>query len=374
MRASLTAVEVLGVDHSTLDLAVFAIGWAAGWLMLWRPRPLPTPRPGRPRRPVAVIVPARDEATTLPGVLDGIVPQLRPGDELVVVDDHSSDGTGTVAARHGATVVVPPELPEGWLGKPHACWHGAAATRAPALLFVDADVTPAPDLVDAVAADLDRHPEAVVSVQPWHRTVRAVEQASLLFNVAELMGTGAFTPFGDRVASPVAFGPVLALQREVYDRIGGHADPAIRAMHTEDIGIARAVGRARLHTGAPTTSYRMYPDGLRQLARGWTRTIATGARSVRWWCLLGTVAWIWSLAGGWLAAPLVYPLSALQVWVLGRRAGSIHPLTAVAYPLAVLVLVVVFLRSAVAVVLRRDVTWKGRRVAARPADRGPRAD
>ena len=62
----------------------------------------------------------------------------------------------------------------------------------------------------------------------------------------------------------------------------------------------------------------------------------------------------------------MYPLSAVQFWVLGRRAGSIHPLTAVLYPLAVAVFAVIFLRSLFAMVFRRDVTWKQRSVAARP--------
>ncbi len=361
----ITAVELVGVEHSVVDLALFATGWVVGWLMLWRPRPLPAPPEAGDRDGLAVVVPARDEADALPALLGALVPQLRSGDELVVVDDHSSDGTGAVAARHGARVVVPPPLPDGWLGKPHACWHGAGSTGAPSLVFVDADVTPAGDLLDAVSAALDRHDGDVVSIQPWHRTSRAVEQASLLCNVTALMATGAFTPLGDRVPTTVAFGPVLALRRDVYERVGGHAAPTVRAMHTEDIGIARAVGRSHLHTGAPATTFRMYPDGLGQLVRGWTRSIATGARHARWWCAAATLIWVWSLAGGWLVAPIVYPLSAVQVWVLGRRAGSIHPLTAALYPLAVVVFVVIFLRSVVAVLLRREVTWKGRRVAAR---------
>jgi hypothetical protein len=81
---------------------------------------------------------------------------------------------------------------------------------------------------------------------------------------------------------------------------------------------------------------------------------------------IAVALWVWSLAGGWLAEPLVYPLSAVQFWVLGRRAGSMHPLTALLYPLAVVVFALIFLRSMLAVVLRRQVTWKQRSVAARP--------
>ena len=281
-----------------------------------------------------------------------------------MVDDHSDDATGEIATRLGARVVTPPDLPEGWLGKPHACWHGARSTAAPLLLFVDADVRPAPDLLDRLALAWSECPDGVVSMQPWHHTETWAEQASLLANVTALMGSGGFTVAGSGVSPTVAFGPVLAIGRGIYDDTGGHR--AVRTMHTEDIGLARLAGTSRLYTGRPDTSFRMYPDGFGQLVQGWTRSIATGARFTSWWLSLAVMLWVWSLAGGWLAEPLVYPLSALQFWVLGRRAGSMHPVTAALYPLAVVVFAWIFLRSLFAIVFRRDVTWKERSVAARP--------
>lgn len=351
-----------------VGLILFAVGWSLGWLLLWRLRPLPHAGERLPpdgRGPVAVIVPARDEGHALAQLLPGLHRQLRDRDELVVVDDGSTDDTAAVATSFGARVITAPDLPEGWLGKPHACWIGARATTAPTLAFVDADVRPAPDLVDRLVVESTEHPRAVVSVQPWHQTGRFVEQCSLLANVVTLMGSGAFTVGGGRVHPDVAFGPVLCMQRDAYERVGGHADPTIRTMHTEDIGLARATGESHVFSGRPDTSFRMYPVGWGQLRDGWVRTIATGARSTRWWLTLATAWWIAALAGGWIAEPLVYPLGALQVWVLGRRAGSISPLTALLYPAAVAVFVWLFLRSLVAVVLRRDVRWKQRAVAAR---------
>jgi 4,4'-diaponeurosporenoate glycosyltransferase len=205
----------------------------------------------------------------------------------------------------------------------------------------------------------------VTSIQPWHETEGWFEQASVLCNVTALMGCGAFTPAGRATSATVAFGPVLGVERVRYDQVGGHAHPSVRSMHTEDIGLARVVGQAELYTGHPDTSFRMYPEGLGQTVRGWTRSIATGARFTPWWVALATLAWVWSLAGGWIAMPIVYPLSALQVWVLGRRAASIHPLTAILYPVAVVAFVIIFLRSLVALTLSRRVEWKGRRVDAR---------
>ena len=353
-----------------MDLALFAVGWTLGWLLLWHLRPLPelgglaADIDAAHRPSIAVVVPARNEAEALPRLLPGLISQLRDGDELVVVDDHSTDATRDVAVRFGASVITPPALPDGWLGKPHACWHGAESTSAAIVLFVDADVVTAPDLLDRLALASSTHPDAVISIQPWHQTTRLSEQASLLANVTALMGCGGFTVAGSRLASTVAFGPVLAMRRATYDEFGGHR--AVRTMHTEDIGLARLVGRSALFTGRPDTSFRMYPEGLRQLVQGWTRSLATGARFTRWWLSIAVVLWVWSLAGGWLAEPLVYPLSALQFWVLGRRAGSMHPLTALLYPLAVAVFALIFLRSLFAIVFRREVTWKQRSVAARP--------
>lgn len=351
------------------DLGIYLVGWSLGWLLLWRvgssaTRPRDAGRSAE-REPIAVVIPARNEATVLPHLLGAVIAQQRPGDEIVVVDDHSDDETAAIASRAGARVVASPPLPTGWLGKPHACWVGANATTAPVLLFLDADVVPAPDILDRVGTEVNEHWTAVISVQPWHRMERLGEQASALFNITASMASGAFTALGDRVTATMAFGPVLALRRREYERIGGHANPTIRSTLTEDIAIARAVGRSRVSSGRPDTTYRMYPEGIGQTLHGWTRTIATGARQTPWWLAIATATWLASMAGGWLAAPILYPLSAVQMWVLGRRVGSIHPATALLFPVALVLFVAVFLRSLVLVLMHRSVDWKGRKVPTR---------
>lgn len=358
--------EFVGVDHHPIELAVFAIGWALGWLLLWRPRGLPCAAPAGGRAPVAVVIPARNEAHALPHLLRPLVEQRRADDEIIVVDDDSDDGTARVARAFDVDLLAAPPLPDEWLGKPNACSAGAHHATADTLVFLDADVRPSPTLLDDLAAAVADDPGSLVSMQPWHRMHTVGEQPSLLCNVTALMGCGAFTALGERAAATVAFGPVIAVRRRVYEAAGGHADPTVRTMHTEDIGLARAVGRSRLFVGRPDgTTFRMYPGGFRDLVAGWSRSIATGARFTPWWIGLAVIAWMSSLAGGWIAAPLVYPLSAVQVWALGRRAGTTHPVAALLYPLLVVVFVAIFVRSAAAVVFRRDVGWKGRRVSAR---------
>jgi 4,4'-diaponeurosporenoate glycosyltransferase len=342
--------------------ALYAVGWSIGWLLLWSTRRLPAAPIGG-RQPVAVVIPARDEATALPALLGMLVPQLGPGDELVVVDDHSSDATADVARAAGARVVPAPPLPDGWVGKPHACATGAAATSTATLVFLDADVRPGPDLLDGLAAALATWPDDVVSVQPWHDAVRPGERLTALANVVALMGSGGFTAGGPLVATDVAFGPVLAVRRAVYDRVGGHARGDVRASLTEDIAIGRAVGTTHLFSDRRDATFRMYPRGLGQAFAGWSRTMAAGIGSTRWWLLVGVAAWVTSLAGGPFAGWLAYPMSAVQVWVLGRRAGRVGPLLAAIYPVLVLVLVAVVGRAGWSR-LRGTTTWKGRAVRA----------
>jgi len=359
---------------SLTSAALFLVGWSCGWLLLWRPRPLPA-RPSAPavRPPVTIVVPARDEEASLPSLLATLVPQLRPGDRCLVVDDESSDRTAAVAAGGGAEVVTAPPRPDGWTGKAWACATGAdlaAGTREPGddvLVFLDADVRlERPDVLDRLSAEVGTAPGGLVSIQPWHRTGRPVEQLSVFFNVTALMGSVAFTALGTRIRPTLAFGPVLACRRTAYLASGGHAHPSVRGAVAEDIALARRFPSVRIFTGRPDFSFRMYPGGLRSLVQGWTKNIASGAASVRWWFAVLIVGWLWSLNGGWITSVWFYGASAVQVLVLGRRAGRFGAISALAYPLLVVFFLVVFLRSVALTLFRRPVPWKGRPVATRP--------
>ena len=83
---------------------------------------------------VAAIIPAWNEAPTVGAVVYAAL-DARLVDEVVVVDNASSDATGAVAARHGAHVVREP-VP----GKGQALRTGVAATDAEVLVFLDADL------------------------------------------------------------------------------------------------------------------------------------------------------------------------------------------------------------------------------------------
>jgi 4,4'-diaponeurosporenoate glycosyltransferase len=367
------------------SLLLVALGWSFGWYLWGRPRRLVDRarslrgRDGVASRPVpaTVIIPARDEARVIGPLLDDLLAQEHPPMRVVVVDDHSTDGTAHLAAARGAPVqvVATPALPPGWTGKSWACHVGATAVDLrddELLVFCDADVRLAPDALDALcvaAADAG----GATSVQPFHRTERPGEQLSLFCGLVALMALGA----GRRDEPPSGLsGPVIATTTADYRRAGGH--DAVRAEVIEDVALGQRYRDAGLPVsvllGGRAVRYRMYPAGLGQLVEGWTKNLASGAGAVPRWRTALTVAWITALGSAAVdlvgalvgtsrplpAAAALYAACCVQVAVLGRRLGTFGIRTALVYPVPLAAFVGLFARSTWRTFVHRSVVWRGR--------------
>ncbi len=98
---------------------------------------------------VSLCLPARNEALTLGAILDVVVNELMTPaaavvDELLVLDDGSTDATARVAATHGARVVAVDEILAALgpgRGKGNVLWRSLAASRGDLIVWCDADVT-----------------------------------------------------------------------------------------------------------------------------------------------------------------------------------------------------------------------------------------
>lgn len=359
-----------------LAALTLALG-AAGWLVLGRIKPCAvgssTPGPARPT--LSIIIPARNEAHNLPQLLPSLTAQLAATDEIIVVDDASTDGTGELARQLGARVLAAPPLPEGWRGKTWACQQGAQVARGEWLLFLDADTWFEPDGVQRVVQEFQAAGGGALSVAPFHRVVKPHEQFSAFFNLVMLAGTGAFTLAGDRRPPHGLLGQFLLLARSAYDQVGGHA--AVRGRILENFWLAeklRAGGVSlRCRSGQGCFAFRMYPAGWRELVAGWTKGFASGAGQTPRGILLLVVAWMTGLmlpvvaltTGGapvlWLS---LYGLAVVQVAWLLRRVGTFSWWTAVLYPALLIFYFVVFTRSLRRARGKQTVTWKGRSIHA----------
>jgi len=301
---SLAGVAVLGAAHAVVNTA----------LLRRPPAGLPTVD-----RTVTVVLPVRDEEAAVGACLAAVLAQhgvsrLR----VVVVDDGSTDGTvQAVRAVADARVrlVTAPPLPQGWLGKPHACALGAAAVEPEAdevLVFVDADVRLAPHAVAAAVAMLDTAGLDLVS--PWPRPVTGSVAERLVQPLAPWLWATTLplrlAETSPRPSLAAANGQFLVLTRAAYERAGGHA--AVHDQVLEDVALLRAVkrsgGRGVPVEGHTLASCRMY-DGWTALREGYAKSL---------WASVGGSPAASAVAAGALSAVYLVPAAAA---LRGSRAG-----------------------------------------------------
>ena len=345
----------------TLILLLLTLAlWSVGFRLLGRLRCCAEASGAAAPLSVSVVIPARNEERNLPTLLRSLASQPVKPHEIIVMDDRSTDRTAEVARQFGATVTTSKPLAEDWRGKTWACHQGAEAATGDLLLFVDADTWFEPD---GLAHILTGYTGGALSVGPYHAVRKLYEELSLFFNFNMTVGT---VPYG-------LFGQMLLVDRESYRRVGGHE--IVKGRILENFRLAeqfRAAGiPVRSVTGRGVFSFRMYPNGLRELVEGWTKGFASGAGQMARGTLLLIVGWMiglmlaplgWLVAGDWLWWGVAYLLCAVQVAWLSRLVGAFRWFTAVLYPLPLIFFFLVFAWS----VLRsgKQVHWKGREILA----------
>lgn len=112
----------------------------------------PLPLSTGPRSPLAVLIPAHDEALVITATLDSIRPQLAAGDRIVVIADNCTDDTAAIARAAGAEVLERHDTVR--RGKGYALDHGVRHLEAQppeVVLFVDADCDVKPGAIDTLA-------------------------------------------------------------------------------------------------------------------------------------------------------------------------------------------------------------------------------
>lgn len=306
---ALTAIGAAGATALTVHSIL-------NWQLLRKPPQVPLERDLRPS--VSVLIPARDEADRLGPTLASVLDQKGVDLEVIVLDDGSTDDTAVVAKSvadgdrrfrmiHGRA------LPDGWLGKPFACWQLAEAATKEVLVFIDADVALRPGAL-AACADL-LHDTGLDLVSPYPRQA-AEGFAERMVQPLLQWSWLTFLPLrvAERSASPsltAGNGQLIVARADAYRAAGGHQQ--VRAEVIEDVELARAFKRAGLTVGmadgTDLAECRMY-DGWAELREGYTKSLwkAFGGRAGG----IGVVALLALLY-------LVPPLGLLAGMVLRRR-------------------------------------------------------
>lgn len=338
--------------------------------------------------PVTVVIPARDERRNIGRCVASVLASTYRSLDVVVVDDHSADGTAA-AARDAAggdprlRVIPAPPLPAGWLGKQWACAAGAGAAGGDILCFADADTAHAPDLLPRAVNAMRDAGAGLLSVFGrqelgtfWERAV----QPQVLAVLALRYGGTEHVTRSPRVSDKIANGQCLLVTRAAYAAAGGHA--AVRLAVSEDLVLAQRVfaagHRVALVTGGPQLATRMYTS-LGELVRGWRKNVYAGGREAMPLGRLGRAVYpllllfspvgtllplvLLALAAAGLASREtaawagVAAAALLGYWAVGYRKLGLSPLYALAYPLGALVLLWIVVG---AIARGSRVSWKGR--------------
>jgi hopene-associated glycosyltransferase HpnB len=342
-----------------------------GWFWFVREQRAPA-LAAKPR--IVAVIPARNEAEVVARAVESLGKQQYPGEfHIVLVDDHSDDGTAA-AARSAAppellTVIDAPPLATGWTGKLSAVAAGvlhASRLEPDFLLLTDADIAHAPGALTELAARVATGYDLVSYMATLHcesLAERALIPAFVFFFFLlypPAWGTG-------------AAGGCMLVRRETLERIGGIEH--IRGELIDDCALARAVrksgGRVWLSTSSGTRSIRPYRT-FGEIGRMISRSAFTQLRhSV--WLLLGTVAGLLltyaapvalAFAGSWWGAASWGIMTLMYLPMV--RFYRVSPLWAPMLPLIALFYLGATVHSAIEYSRGRGGMWKGRVAPSEP--------
>ena len=234
---------------------------------------------------VSVLIPARDEEANIETCLESIQKQDYPNFEIIVLDDNSSDNTANIvqwiAAKDNRVQLIRGDpLPEGWAGKPFACYQLARKARGSWLLFTDADTTHAPHMLRSVLALTLKFRPSLLSGFPRQLAASLSQKVAmpvLYFVILSWLPLWWLQRSKEPKPS-LAIGQFLLFPREEYWRIGGHK--AVKSRILEDVWLGVEVirhgGRHVMVDLSPVVSCSMY----RSLGAMWE----------------GFIKWIYSVA------------------------------------------------------------------------------
>ncbi len=358
---------------------IILILWFVGFYFLARIPLCETPAKHEPLESLSIVIPARNEEKNIVRLLRSIQSQSITNSEIIVVNDQSTDQTKKNALECGARVIDSSPLPDGWTGKNWACHQGAAQASGRHLLFLDADTFFEPEGMNKLLHTY-KNRSGVLSVAPYHKIGKLYENFSAFFNVAMMGGVNVFTLRGDKTRKKGLFGQCMLVEKTDYLKSGGHE--AVKNKILENFFLAEKFRKNNVPIncvgGKGTLSFRMFPNGIRELIEGWSKAFAAGAGNTPGFVLFSIILWFFGGIAAFLyllylllfqfssfcmvPAVIIYLLYCLQTaWML-RRIGNFRIYVALFYPLYLLFYIVVFFHSLYLLITKKQVKWKDRNV------------
>lgn len=350
----------------------YLIGLVLGLFLMWNVPHFKHIKPTKNySKNVTLLIPARDEEKRIEPLLKSISENDFKG-ELIVIDDHSTDRTAEIARSYGALVINSKPLPKGFRGKSWALYQGREVAKNDVLMLVDADTYFVDNGIEKILSVYEKD-KAPLSVQPYHAVKRPYEHLSVLFNIIIVMASNIYTPFGKRFKPRVFYGPIQVMSKKDYDMVALNKNVNQSVLDDIEMGkvflennlpINALVGKGAVH-------FRMYPGGFKESVSGWSKSFATGAILIGIFNMIMISLFITGVFGSffrplltynmlYLNEIILYFLTGLVVYYIGKKVGSFSILSIVLYPFQALYFVLVFMVSLYNTLLKKKVSWRGR--------------
>lgn len=319
---------------------------------------------------ISVIIPARNEEKNIAKILNCLRNQSLKPNEIIVVDDNSTDNTYEIASQFEGVkcIRLEEEPPKGWVGKPWAIWNGVRASKGNLLIFFDADVEPEPFALEILVNIYNKY-GGLISVWPYQSFEKFYEHLTAVFNIL-IIYAGNMIGFPFKKPSG-AFGPVILTTRKDYEYTGGHF--AIKDSVLEDIKLGKLYVEKGISVnnflGDGVIKFRMYPNGFKQLFEGFSKNMSFGASTGGILSFLFALVWISGYFSSFSNFNYPLPYIALRYilmsslfYLLLKPTGKYKFYDALFYPVHFTFFMVVFIHSLYQALLVRKVTWKGRKI------------
>jgi len=247
---------------------------------------------------ISVLVPARNEEATIGPCVSSLLAQDYPDFQVIVINDNSTDGTGTILSKLGQgdsrlKVISGQPLPPDWLGKHWACHQLYMAADGELLLFTDADTVHTPDTLRCAAAALLAEKADMLSILPRHILGTLAEKLIMpgfaLGAFANIPLPARLRPGNTKMVS--SSGKLMLFRRASYEAAGGFR--SIRQSVLDDLQLAERVSllgmRYRVFDGTDNTTCRMYRNWT-ELHQGLSKNVFP---SYGYNVPLFTFTWLW---------------------------------------------------------------------------------
>lgn len=295
-----TLISILG---AIVGLYVFLMLVIAVFARIRRPEP---GRIAERMLRISVIVPARNEETTIRRCLDALTCMEYPEDklEIIVADDHSSDATPEIIDEYASRFkqirrLAVPEPSEGLKGKPHAVHQAIGQSSGDLVLMTDADCAPNPAWAARMA---DYFQDPIAGIVCGITNIEHSDNFSRI-QAIDWMLLQTFSAGFSNVGIPVtAMGNNMGIRRSLYDSLGGF--PSLPFSVTEDYILFRTV-----HKGTPFSARIYFDPELQNWTLPLPNFLSAFAQHKRWTKgALRVPLWIYALHFTVLLTHLAIPI------------------------------------------------------------------